>query len=555
MKKRVSTIALAGLLAIGGHVRADSAGSAKGLPLVFDPQTKKYFTGGTSRFTLKQGDDTGLIERIDVSVDGGEYQPYGDSIKFSSEGKHTLKFRAVNPVNNWSPVQFVEVFVDMTPPTSEAKFPDEHYFKDSSGTYVALNSVISLVSQDNLSGVASMEYSWDGKQFTTYAGPIRIEKPGRQTLYFHATDRVGNVEPVRKIELIADGTRPITTLKLSSSKQAIMNGKTYLSDSVAYSLEATDDASKVARTWLSIDGKPATLYIKPFYLLEEGPHTLTYYSIDNVGNRENAKTFSVYTVSTPPQTFATTIGKVVNTGGINYATKDFQLELNAEDNVVGVERIEVKTDDDTDFKPYIEPIQFKTTGLHTVSYRSLDRAGNYEPTRIFSVNIHDQAPETTIATAQPTVVRNGVTYSPAPNVLTFNISNSAVGVEKTLVSVNDGPFSPYQGPITLNTSHRVYKITYKSLDKLGNEETPRTVTYHMVGTTPIVDLFISNGESQEEQVRTNYLEQRDASKSPAATAQAVESTDLTPQGEGQPSRSPASEAPAQGNKARRGNYR
>jgi hypothetical protein len=507
MKKKVSSLVLVGFLATSAHAIAQEQSTDKGLALVFDPLTKKYFTGGTSKFTLKQGDDAGLVERIDVSLDGGEYKTYNGSLQFANEGKHTLKFRAVNPVNNWSPVQFIELFVDMTPPTTEAKFLDDRSYKDASGTYIAQGSTVSLVSQDNLSGVASIEYSWDGKQFTPYTQPIPVEKPGKQLLYFHATDRVGNVEPVKKVEVFADGSRPVTTLKLSSSKQAIINGKTFLSDGVAYSLEATDDGSKVSQTWISVDGKPMTVYIKPFYLLQEGPHTLTYYSVDNVGNQENEKTLSVYTVSTPPRTFATASGKIVNTGGINYATKDFQLKLDAKDNVVGLERIEVKTDDDADFKPYLEPVELKTTGFHTISYHSVDRAGNIEPTKVFTVNIHEDAPETTIATAQPTVVRNGITYSAAPNVLTFNISNSSVGVEKTLVSINDAPFVPYQGPITLNTDRKVYKITYKSLDKLGNEETPKTVSYHMVGTAPAVDLFITNGQSNEEQVRTTYLEQ------------------------------------------------
>ncbi len=53
----------------------------------------------------------------------------------------------------------------------------------------------------------------------------------------------------------------------------------------------------------------------------------------------------------------------------------------------------------------------------------------------------------------------------------------------------------------------MYKIRYKSVDKLGNEEAPKTVTYNMIGAIPIIDLFVSNGKSNEEQVRTHYLEQ------------------------------------------------
>jgi hypothetical protein len=297
-----------------------------------------------------------------------------------------------------------------------------------------------------------------------------------------------------------------------------MGGRTYLSDAVALAVEATDDASAVKQIWVSIDEGAFTPYIKPIYSLQEGPHILRYYSVDNVGNKEAEKSLKLFSVSTPPHSNAVTSGKIVNTGGINYATRDFQLKLEATNNTVGLERIEIKVDNDAEFKTYLEPIRFKTPGFHSVSYRALDRVGTQEPAKIFNVVVTDAGPETTIATAQPLVQRGNITYSPSPNVVTFNVGNSSVGVDKTLVSVNDGPFTPYQGPLTFQNDQKVYKLVYKSVDKLGNEETPKTVAFHMVGAVPIVDLFISNGQSSEEQVRTDYLEQ------PAPKAKAAEET-------------------------------
>src|SRR4051812_22756446 len=122
MKRYTFIIVLLLAMVSGKAVQALANDAVKNLPLVYDPQTKKYFVGGTSKFVLKQGDQSSLIDRIEISVDGGEYQSYGNPIEFSREGKHAIKFRAVNPVNNWSPVQFLEVFADLTPPTTEAKF-------------------------------------------------------------------------------------------------------------------------------------------------------------------------------------------------------------------------------------------------------------------------------------------------------------------------------------------------------------------------------------------------------------------------------------------------
>lgn len=503
---------------------AQSGASMNSLPLVYDPQTKKYFIGGSSKFVLKSGEASGIVERIELSLDGGDYHAYDKAIEFKSEGKHTLKFRAMNPVNSWSPVQFVEVFVDLMPPTTEANFEDGKYYKTEKGVFVSLNSTISLVSQDSLSGVANLEYSWDGKQFQAYAGPVKVEKEGTQKLYYRSMDRVGNQEPVKSIDLIADGTPPTSTMKLiGSTKSAVINNKTYVSDSVSFAIESSDMSSQVKQIWVEVDNKK-TLYIKPIFFLEEGPHSLTYYSVDNVGNKESAKSVAFYTISTPPHTNVVTMGDVVNTGGINYAKRNFELKLEAGDNAVGLDHIEYKTDKDSDFKPYLEPLRFQAVDFHTVTYRAVDRVGNAEPAKTYTLNIHEFPPETSIATAQPILVRDNVSYSPAPNVITFNVSNSVVGVAKTLVSINGSPYTVYQGPITLNNDQKVYKISYKSLDKLGNEEPPKMATYNMLGATPVIDLFVTDGHSPQEQVRTNYLDQS------AGAAKAAADTHRNPSG-------------------------
>lgn len=522
---RVSyVLILAGFVGLGHRLGWTEPGQKTAM--VFDPQTNKYFVGGEAQFSIKQGEGTSLIDRIEVSVDGNDYQPYNGAIKFTKEGKHTLKFRAISPVNNWAPVQFTEVFVDMTAPSTKAIFSELRYFRDDKTLYAAVGSHINLQAQDNLSGVSSVEFSWDGMSFSAYEQPILIEKIGAQALFYRAKDRVGNTEMPQRVEFVADGTAPVSELKIQGAvKPAVIDGRNYLSasDSVAFAVDAADPikgdggASKVKLIWISLDGKPAAAYQRPVYFLQEGPHTLTYFAEDNVGNKEEPKSVNIYTVSTPPRTIATAEGKIVNTGGVNFAARDFVLKLNAKDNVVGLDRIEIKVDHEEQFRTYLEPIRFTEPGLHKVTYRAVDRAGNQEPTRTYSVIIQTEPPETTIESAQPMVTRDGITYSPSPNIITFNVKNRGVGVEKTLYSLNDGPFLDYTGPITLTSQQRQYKIFYKSIDKLGNEEKNKALTVHMIGSSPVVDLFVSDGANSEERVRTNYFDTPMAQPSQATT--------------------------------------
>lgn len=491
-----------------GSVEGDAA-SQYGLPLVYDPQSKKYFVGGSLRFILRPGQRDEGGEQIEVSVDSGDFIPYKEAIEIKDEGKHTLKFRSRNAVNVWSPVQITEVFVDRSAPVTESKVSDKASHRDGNVTYAGPGTTIMLTSQDTLAGVGKIEYSWDGAQFFSYVSPVTLPKAGPQTLHFRAIDKVGNSEEVRKLVLVGDNTPPSTTMKLQGiGKPTVISGKSYLtsSDATAYGLEALDDASQIKTIWVGLDGLAPAPYIRPVYFLKEGPHTLKYFAEDNVGNKEAPKDIAIYTVAAAPQSVAVTLGKVVNTGGVNFATRDFALKIDAKENVAGIDRLEQRIDGETEFSTYIEPIRFKTPGTHTVSYRAVDRVGNVEPARTFSITVQSEPPETQLATAQPITDKEGVLYSPTPNVITLSVGNSPVGVDRMMYSLNGGPMQTYTAPFTIIGDKRENKIVYRSIDKLGIEEMPRAVTYRMVSQTPTVDVFISNGQSPEERLRSEFFE-------------------------------------------------
>lgn len=479
------------------------------LPLVFDPVYKKYFIGANAKFVLKQGADATLLDRIEVSIDGGSFKPYSSAIEIGKEGKHTIKFRTRNAVNNWSPIQFAEVFVDLSPPSTEPKWDDARYFRDGDTLFLAQGSQLALVAQDNLSGVGKIEYSWDKSEFLPYLRPLVLEKPGKQRLWYRSTDRVGNVEKVQQLDFVVDGTPPVTVMTVDGvAKQIQYEGKPYLgaSDGTGFVLESNDELSKVKNIMVSIDGEKPVPYLRPIFFLKDGAHVLKYWAVDRVGNKEEPKVVSIYTVSQAPRTVALPQGKVVNSAGMNFAGRDFALKLEAKDNVVGLDRIEYRTGEDMDFRPYVEPLRFKQQGLHTITFRSVDRVGNVEPSRTYAVTIQWEAPETTLVTSVPLVKKDGIQFSPSPNLISFSVQNTTVGVDKTLVSINDGPEKVYKNPFAITNEQKIYKIVFRSIDRLGNEETPKTVNIHMITTSPGIDLFVSDGKTKEEKLKTQYFD-------------------------------------------------
>lgn len=507
------TLLVMAFLAIMSVVALSQENTKGGSGILFDAVTKKYFVAGQTQLVLKQSEDSGPVDGIEYSVDGLDYQPYTGGIQFSNEGKHNLKFRAISPLGYAAPVKSVDVFVDLTPPTTRLTFAKDRSVEGAGITYIAVGSTVVLEAEDNLSGVAKTEYSWDQKEFLPYQRPVVIERTGKQTLYVRSIDQVGNAEPLKPVEFVIDGAAPTSSMNITGTTSPIVvGGKKYLacSDMATVSLTASDGApaaasnsaaqsvpipqmalsSDVKAIWLSMDGKPYTQYHSSFYLLKDGPHLVRFYAQDNVGNKEEANEISLYVVSTPPRSKLIPSGKMVYMGGMNFVTPATTFAIVPEDSTAGVDRVQVKADTDTQFHLYREPIRFETPGPHSLTFMAVDKVGNREQARTFQVTVQTVSPETTIQTAQPTVLRGGVSYSASPNVVSLNVHETGVGIERTLISINDGPFTEYSRPVTLTSDVKVYKIAYKSRDRLGNEEPLKTVTYHMVGATPVVDVYI-----------------------------------------------------------------
>lgn len=84
--------------------------------------------------------------------------------------------------------------------------------KDASGTFTS-SVVCTLTATDNEggSGVNATQYSFDGTNWTTYAGPFTVSAPDNYTIFFSSVDRAGNQE-VAKVEAFSIvGTGSATT--------------------------------------------------------------------------------------------------------------------------------------------------------------------------------------------------------------------------------------------------------------------------------------------------------------------------------------------------------
>ncbi|MDA3936790.1 MAG: cell wall-binding repeat-containing protein [Actinomycetota bacterium] len=122
----------------------------------------------------------------------------------------------------------------------------------------------------------------------SYSSPFTITAQGPTTISFWSVDDQGNVESVKTVTTLIDGTAPVT----ATSGRALYFG------SATIALSASDPLSGVAKTYYRIDDGP-TMTGTSATVSSTGDHTVAYWSSDLAGNTENSH-LSEFTVLDPP---------------------------------------------------------------------------------------------------------------------------------------------------------------------------------------------------------------------------------------------------------------
>jgi hypothetical protein len=323
------------------------------------------------------------------------------------------------------------ILLDVIKPVTTCSVP--------AGTY-STSQVVVLTANEP----ATIYYSLDGSvPSLTYVGSITITKT--TTVKYFAVDTAGNREDTHTINIVIDTVPPETSIRpdggLYSSIQDIV---------------LTSNEPGITR--YSINGGVEQVYTAPFKL--STPATITYYSTDIAGNKEEAKTatydfdfIAPVTTITPLQgTFNRPIKLAMSTSEPGFIT----YTLNG-----GVEHV------------YTAPFRIVETTL--VRYWATDLAGNQE--------VHNSAmyvldvPPSNLAT----------TISPAPGVYTgiqkITLTANEIGAV-IKYAINGGVEKEYTEPIfrDKNTS-----ITYYAIGAFSEEATKQAAYVINANTSDFID--------------------------------------------------------------------
>ena len=468
-------------------VEAKGTGPIKGF--FYDKDRDKYFSNTKSIFTIRPSTQTEYLDKIEVSIDGTEFKKYDGALSFTNEGPHQVRFRAVDPVLNWSPIQTFRIFVDQTAPKSQVVWKGPT-FEEGKKTFVNPKTQLNILAQDNLSGIASI--NWKEKDnFTPFRQASTFEKEGEHSFQIKSLDNVGNEESAYELRFIVDRKSPETTTNIqgtqSKNEQVIF---TTAGSQVA--LTSSDDKSGIQRIEYQINDGLVSTYKRPI-VLSEAKTILKYRSIDNVDNKEEWKQMTIHQDSRPPRITLTKEGTHYTISGKIYALPGFSFVVRVNDEDSGTADRLVSFDGQK-FNPSKEnTFKFDAAGEYKFHFKAIDKVGNEEESNPFALQIDNVPPTITIKSTDKLVPHGEYFLSAVPNRLSFDTTDAGVGVEKVEYSYDGKKFEAMANPIELSKwTDSKRTIYYRAIDRLGNMSEIKTIQIVVTTDGPKVELFVES---------------------------------------------------------------
>lgn len=271
---------------------------------------------------------------------------------------------------------------------------------------------------------------------------------------------------------------------------------TYATSQAKFELTATDNISNLDYIEYKVDdAQQFSVYGHPMSLDKEGPHKITYRSVDRVGNREEDNIFNVIIDNTGPyMNFALNKAPVV-IDGKRYLAPGTKLEIRATDNYSGVKSVEYSING-SDWQPYKDGIVLDKAGAAQLKYRAIDNLGNKSenlsgfststpgqgasPEDLAVINslfVENTPPIVMITPAKRFINVDGKQYAMRNNTYMVEAQDAESGVANIFVKVdNAAEWQIYSGKLVFQTEGP-HSIEAKAVDKVGNESQPLKVEF------------------------------------------------------------------------------
>lgn len=450
------------------------------------------YTNSNTTVTLNASDSGTGVASITYSVAGpqniAQTTVNAANVTTSSlnqNGTYTVSYSAKDVAGNTEATGTYTFTIDKTAPTTTATASPA---ANANGWRKA-DTTVTLSGSDSSSGIANTYYYLTGAQTAGSAGvPIAatsasITTNGSTTIHYWSTDKAGNLESEKTLEIKLDKENP--TISLTSPA-----ANAYVRSSVNLVASGSDTHSCIATVEHYIDnvlkGQSSGGTISfDTTAMADGDHAWLAKAIDNADNNASTAPRTIKIDNTKP-TLSIAQDPAANAAGWNKGT--VYVTLSAADGGSGVQSI-TYTLDGSPVTANQANVQFQVSGegTHTLTATSTDVAGNVSTQASATIKIDMTAPATA-ASQNPAQPASG--WNNGDVTVTLSPSDSGSGIASTSYRIDGGAAQPYMQPFVISAEGD-HTVTFSSIDVADNAEIEQSVHVRVDKTAPVPAIDIA----------------------------------------------------------------
>ncbi|MCV6608552.1 MAG: hypothetical protein OIF32_10085, partial [Campylobacterales bacterium] len=239
--------------------------------------------------------------------------------------------------------------------------------------------------------------------------PVKLGKPGVHTIahpwnssFPKADGNLDKNDPSRFMNVTWDNIPP--SLKLFdeiTGKEVIDSGSIqYFKEGTKFKIVSSDNYSGVKSVYVSVDNQPHVVLENGDEIanLSEGRHSISFYTVDNVGNVSDRIKKDFIVDGSTPKSYVQIHTTSKDKNGVLIAGPDSAVSMSSGDNISKLEGIYYKISRQSYLKYHkAVPLRVLKDGKYTVSYYGKDNVGNKEPVQTLDFYMDNQPPKTTLS--------------------------------------------------------------------------------------------------------------------------------------------------------------
>ena len=362
-----------------------------------------------------------------------------------------------------------EVYADSKPPVTKLQVETENAVEEGQKLIIGGKTKLRLNASDALSGVAQIYYSIDQAPYQKFSQPIDIDEEKSFLLKYYSIDHVGNAEKPKNKTIVTDLSEPETTHEIQGDQY-----QNIISERSALVLKSTDAKTEVKQTFYSLDGQHAQVYKHPISIanLAEGEHTITYYAVDKINNKEKSKTFAFFVDKTPPRVVEELLGNTFIANNKEYISGRNRLKFISMDNKAGVKEI-LYSINQGPFQKYTKPFYLNQSGNISIETLVIDNVNNKRRGKKLTDRSHVSyvdlsGPKITQHFEGPVFVSSNMVYISKDTRIKFTGKDDESGLKKIeYKTAPNEPVKVYEKPFSIG-QEGTFHIQYTGYDNLGN---------------------------------------------------------------------------------------